>query len=98
MDFNRLSFWMDNTERIKREIKFNKTNIKGINKKECLEYADLENQHYEQKSEKVTVYKIFHGFLSSGEHVQSSKGGLLNHVNSFGKSLGKSSVSGQTRL
>ncbi|MDD4295659.1 MAG: hypothetical protein PHC69_01715 [Ruminiclostridium sp.] len=58
MDINGWSYWIENTERIKSELISNKANIKGLNKRERLEYADLENQHNEQKSNKVLKNKI----------------------------------------
>jgi hypothetical protein len=57
MDINGWAYWIENTERMKSELISNKANIKGLNKRERLEYADLENQHNEQKSDRVLKNK-----------------------------------------
>ncbi|NLY18820.1 MAG: hypothetical protein GX045_07705 [Clostridiaceae bacterium] len=52
MDINGWNYWMNNREISKMEYSLNEINIKGLNKKELLEFKDLENQHDEQKPER----------------------------------------------
>lgn len=84
MDINKWSCLTGNMERImKRENIYDKINIRGLSRKELLEYMDLENQHNEQKAESCGKNKIFGRIKLSKNHISGSIGRLFNRAGSF---------------
>lgn len=79
MDINGWSYWIENTEKIKSELISDKANIKGLNKRERLEYADLENQHNEQKSNRVIKNKIPRKTWFSKKCFKYNRENILSH-------------------